>query len=419
MLKKVLIAATILGLFGTMTNLVYLSPLPTLVAGLLLPLVYLNRQYVPKPVFWLLVFTLFTVVSTLLYNPASFLQFGFYRYDGNFFISYLPLLVLPFFSFRFDMGKLLKVFLALTTVVNTVVYLAHVATKDHAFFGLFLSTNGAGGFFSLLTSLAFLYFLHRKTYTNLLLVVLNSVFLYATLSRGSILGLVLGLTCLLFLYARKRYLITAIFVLMTLVQAFILMQTYPDYKKHIQNGPTENIYENYNRFAHQRFGSVSTKLNNVYIRVYETWPRAAEAFLHSPLVGTGFGSLNDVPAKYKPIIPKVVSTNMQEEKVYNDSHAHHSYLHLLGEQGLLGLGLFLVFWFSVYRFLLANDYHRITRDFLLVSFFNLSIMSYTEHRITTPSNALPFVIVLGLYFVYVNYQKKQQLQQAALAEETA
>lgn len=409
MLKKLLIAATVLGLFGTMTNLVYVSPLPTLLAAILLPLVYIKRQYLPKPVFWLLLFTFFTVISTLLYHPKSFLEYSFYRYDGNFFISYLPLLVLPFFSFKFDIGKLLKSFLVISTALNLLAYLYYLTLGHPPFFGLFQSTNGAGGFYSIVTSLAFLFFLERKTYMNLLLLVLNILFLYATYSRGSMLGLGLGIMCLYFLYIRKGYFITLLFVLMAVIQIGILVKTYPDYITHIKNGPTDNIYENYNQFSRQRFGFVSTKLNNIYIRTYETWPRAVDGFLHSPILGMGFGSLNDVPTVHRALIPYVLSTNKQEEKVYNDSHAHHSYLHILGEQGLLGLSLFLIFWFSVYNYLIRNNYDSVTRDFLLVSFFNLTIMSFTEHRITTPSNALPFVIVLSLYFVYVNYQKKVQL----------
>ena len=318
MLKKILIAATILGLFGTMTNLVYISPLPTLVAALLLPLVYFNRERVPKPVFWLLVFTAFTVVSTLLYYPKSFLDFGFYRYDGNFFISYLPLLVLPFFSFRFDIGKLLKYFLIVSTGISLIAYVRYALGNDPAFVGLFLSTNGAGGFYSIVASLALLFFWERRTYTNLALLALNLLFLYATYSRGSILGLALGIICLFFLYARKSYLIALIFVAMAVVQVYLVVDTYPDYKKYVQSGPSKNIYDNYNQFASHRFGHISTKLNNVYIRIYETWPRAVDSFLHSPLVGTGFGSLNDVPTKYETLVPYVVATNAQPDNVYND-----------------------------------------------------------------------------------------------------
>lgn len=414
MIKKILIGATILGLFGTMTNLIYVSPLPTLIAAFLFPLVYVNRQYIPRPVFWLLLFTLFTVVSTALYSPGAFLEYGFYRYDGNFFISYLPLLVLPFFAYRFDIGKLLKLFLLSSTAINSVVYAIYSLSGQTTFSGLFLSTNGAGGFYSIVTSLALLFFWYRKTYTNLLILLLNLLFLYATYSRGSMLGLGLGFVCLFFLNHNKVSLIRLAFVAVIIVQVVILFFSYPDYKKYVFNGPTENIYENYNLFANQEFGPRSTKLNNVYTRMYETWPRAVDNFLHSPLVGTGFGSVNDVPVEFKSVIPYLVQTNGQEEKVYNDSHAHHSFLHILGEQGIVGLGLFLIFWFSIYKYLLNNNYHPIVRDFLLISYFNLSIMSFTEHRITTPSNALPFVIVLGLYFVYVNYQKREQ--QLATAE---
>ncbi|GEO04621.1 hypothetical protein AAE02nite_22850 [Adhaeribacter aerolatus] len=194
---------------------------------------------------------------------------------------------------------------------------------------------------------------------------------------------------------------------MSAIQIYILIDTYPVYKKHIMNSRDANIYRNYEIFVQQHYGFVSTKYNNVLVRMYETWPRAVDCFFHSPLVGTGFGSLNDVPFVFNDPIPGVFSTNKQKEKVYNDSHAHHSFLHFLGEQGIIGLVLFILFWYSVYKFLLRNGQEPTVRDFLLVSFFNLTVMSFTEHRITAPSNALPFVLALSLYYVFVNYQKKQ------------
>jgi len=406
MQRQLIIAASVLGLFGTMTNILFISPLPSLIAAFLFPFILINRRYLPPTVFWLLLFFLFAGFSTLLYNPASFLKFGFYRYDGNFFISYLPLLVLPFLSIKYDIDKLFRYFLYLSTVVNLVVYCFSTLQNQPAFFGLFLSTNGAGGFYSIVTSLAFIYFLEKKSYKNLIILLLNAFFLYATYSRGSILGLVIGLSCLYFLHIRKSYLITWILVGLSAIQIYILIDTYPEYKKYIMNSRHADIYENYEAYVHKNYGNVSTKYNNVLIRMYETWPRAVDSFFHSPLLGTGFGSLNDVPYIFNDAVPGFFSTNKQKNKVYNDSHAHHSFLHFLGEQGLLGLVLFIMFWRSVYKFLLQNGQEPTIRDFLLVSFFNLTVMSFTEHRITTPSNALPFVLTLSLYYVYVNYQKK-------------
>ncbi|WP_242920668.1 O-antigen ligase family protein [Pontibacter liquoris] len=367
-------------------------------------------------VFWLGLFTIFTILSTLLYYPKSFLHFQFYRYDGNFFISYLPLLVLPFLSYQFDIEKLFKRFLLISTGINLLVYLYFLRLAEPAFTGLFLSTNGAGGFFSIVTSLAFLFFLEKRTAVNLSLLLLNSFFLFSTYSRGSILGLILGLGCLLVIYGRRKHLITLLFVVLAAIQVIILCYTYPDYKQFIMNGPRADINQNYNTFAQRKFGSVSTKLNNVYIRIYDTWPRAVDCFLHSPVVGTGFGSINDVPFRFNEVVPHLIATNAQPNKVFNDSHAHHSFLHILGEQGIVGLGLFVLFWVSVYNFLIRNKQQLLIRNFLLVSYFNLTIMSFTEHRITTPSNALPFVIMLGLYYLYVNYYKGHQPAEATVKQ---
>ena len=49
----------------------------------------------------------------------------------------------------------------------------------------------------------------------------------------------------------------------------------------------------------------------------------------------------------------------------------------------------------------------IVQKFLLVSYFNLSVMSFTEHRITSPSNALPLVIALCIYMLKRNFDTKQ------------
>lgn len=406
MQRQLIIAASILGLFGTMTNILFISPLPSLVAAILFPFIILNRRFVPKTVFWLLLFFLISGLSTLMYHPASFLQFRFYRYDGNFFISYLPLLLLPFLSLKYNINKLFRYFLYLSTGVNSVVYGINVMQQRDAFSGLFLSTNGAGGYYSLVTSLAFIYFLQKKSYKNLLVLLLNLLFLYATYSRGSILGLIVGLSCLLLINYRKAFLITWMLVVLAGIQIYILSYTYPVYQKYIMNSRTANIYENYEDFVHHHYGFVSTKYNNVLIRMYETWPRAVDCFFYSPLFGTGFGSVNDVPFIFNDLIPGVLSSNEQKDKVFNDSHAHHSFLHILGEQGIIGLAIFIMFWRTVYLFLLKNGQEPTVRDFLLVSFFNLTIMSFTEHRITAPSNALPFILSLSLYYVYVNYQRK-------------
>ena len=404
-MKRFLILVTILGLIGTVTNLLYISPIPSLFAAICFPVILLYRNNFPKVVFWLFLFFIYVFVSTTLYNPASFANFRFYRYDGNFFISYLPLLVLPFLSLNLNINKIFRLFLVLTTIISSVVFVLK-GLQLSGFTGLFLATNAAGGFYSIVTSLAVIYFFEKKTYYNLVILLLNVLFLYATYSRGSVLGIALGALFYYFFHIRKSYLIYITLAGICAIQLYILIHTYPVYVTSISGGPSTDFYRNYDDFILKNYGIVSTKYNNILIRTYQTWPRAIDCFFHSPLLGTGFGSIDDVPFKFKPIIPYFLATNIQNNKVFSDSHAHHSFLHFLGELGLVGLLIFLKFWRTLYLFLIRNNYDSRIRSFLLVSFYNLTIMSFTEHRITTPSNALPFVLALSLYCVYVNHQNR-------------
>ncbi|MDQ4141047.1 MAG: hypothetical protein M3142_11040, partial [Bacteroidota bacterium] len=270
-MKRFLILVTIIGLIGTVTNLFYISPIPSLFAALSFPIILLYRNNFPAVVFWLFLFFLYVFISTTLYYPISFSNFLFYRYDGNFIISYLPLLVLPFFSLNFNIDKVFRYFIFITTIISTIVY-AWKGFPLEGFTGLFLATNAAGGFYSIVTSLAVIYFFERKTYRNLLILGLNVLFLYSTYSRGSVLGIALGALCYYFLHIHKRYLIYLIIFGICSVQLYILFQTYPDYLKYIADGPKANFYENYNDFIHRNYGVVSTKFNNVLIRMYQTWP---------------------------------------------------------------------------------------------------------------------------------------------------
>lgn len=109
--KKVILGTAILALFGTVTNYVYLSPLLTL----FLPLCVLvfRKENIPRSIFWLYVFTGIFLLSAILYDWHSIFTYGFYRRDGNFIISYSPLLVLPLFSFKFELKKVIRYFIVL------------------------------------------------------------------------------------------------------------------------------------------------------------------------------------------------------------------------------------------------------------------------------------------------------------------
>lgn len=393
--KKIIFGLAIIALLGTVTNYVYFSPLLTL----LFPLgIYaVNKEKMIRPVVWLYAYLIMFLLSVILYDVYSLFDFSFYRRDGNFIISYAPLLLLPLFSIRFNIDKYIRIFYQFSLALYTIVFVYYLLTTNltsglhsSVFGGLFYAQNAVGGFLSILSGLGFAYYYHRRKKKELIYFILLLLMLLATYSRGSIIGLLLGVTGW-YLAVNKRFknliLLICIPILMTIGS---LMIGYPFYqsKIHTANMAQVEISED-----------VDLKNANVLIRLLYTFPRAYHTFKHSPLIGTGVGSYDDRPYDFESVMP-FISYNAQSTKSHTDSHAHHSYLHILAEQGIIGLTVFLVFWISLFLYLLNIQKKKLLRDFLLIAYFTITFASFTEHRITTPSMMLPFTISLGLFLAH-------------------
>lgn len=411
-MKKIFLLIIILGLFGCVTNFVFISAVPSLFC-VVFPVLILFRERIPKVTFWLLIFFLYALLSTALYAPQSFIAFGFYRYDANFIISYLPLLCLPLLSFNFDIDKIFVRLLYWATLLNAVMmgyFLIssgfHLDANSSSFGSLFIARNAAGGFLSIICGLAFVNFTYRRNAISLFVLLLNLFFLFATFSRGSMLGLVLGIGSFFLVKKGFKLLIPLAFATIICIQLFIIIQAYPVYK---------DLHSENELFSHREWKSVNPKTANLLIRAYWSWPTGIECFLHSPVFGAGFGAVNDLPLQFNSHFP-VVQFNRQPDKVYGDNHAHHSYFHILGELGIIGLLLFFLFWYAIYRFLIKDTTYPFVRDFLLIALFNLTFASLTEHRITTPSSAIPFALSVGLFYTRKNFDKRQQLQNALILQ---
>lgn len=415
-MKKIFFLLLIIGLFGTMTNLIFLSVIPTLISGILFIFILIKPKkiFIEKYQLFFYLFFIFAVISTLIYYPESFISYDFYRYDGNFFISYLPLLFFPFISLNTNPSKILRSFAFFVIVVNSLIYfpflfltrgeaLFHPAEFGNTFSPFFKATNASGGFYSIIATIFIIFYYNEKKIIYLFCLFLVLMFLWSTTSRGSILGVIVGFI-FFYEYKRKRkFLIYLIVSLILIVQLVIIYNTYPIYKKYLFQ--SENIAEDTRVLIENRYDDPDTKQANIYIRAFDTWPRATALFLNSPIVGSGFGSVNDLPLTFDRGIPHLFSFNDSKKKYFNDSHAHHSYLHFLAEMGIVGLSLFLLFWFNLFKFISSSKFNAdmVVKDFLHISMFNLSIMSFTEHRITTPSNVLPFIIFFSIALMHSNY----------------
>lgn len=407
--KQAILVLALIALLGTVTNFVYFSPILTI----LLPLsIYVfNSDSLNRPLAWLYLYLTLFLVSTALYYPFSFIEFGFYRRDGNFLISYAPLLTLPLFNLKLNLERVIRYFLNFTVAIYVLVFLFYLGNNYYQsgfsfglFGGLFYAQNAVGGFLSIVCALAFVFWYRYRSNKYLIILLFVFTLLVLTYSRGSIIGFLMAVPAWYFAIRKKFKWILVLLLFPVLLTIGSLMVGYPYYQNVM-------VSENMAEFDFEE--GIETKNANILIRLFYTFPRAYYSFTHSPILGTGVGSFDDRPYHFKEIIP-YVSYNAQPEKIHTDNHAHHSYLHILAEQGIVGLTVFLVFWFYLFYYLVQMPGNYLVRDFLLIAYFTITFAAFTEHRITTPSMMLPFTIPLALLMAQNNPVQTYKLEEVPL-----
>jgi O-antigen ligase len=386
---------TLLALFLTVTNLVPVSAVG-FVPIVLCAWRFFGRSY-PAFITPLLAFTAFVVVSTLLYDPRSLIEFEFYRRDGNFFVSYAPILAGCLYIHRWDLNKVLRAFFVFAVVVNLPLYGYYLAENglvsifthpDQSFGSYFIARNAAGGFLAMLFCLGVACYLQQRSKLLLALLALNAMMLFSTYSRGSLMG---AIAILPYLYlGRKRWILASLIA--CLVAGSIGMAIY-------HTDPTVN-YMGYT-FA---INNADAKVANLDIRYEWLWPRALAYFRQSPIVGLGFGSFDDqihTVISYFGLLG--VPSGITVE--HSDSHAHNSYLNIVAELGLVGLTLMLSFYWRLIQWGQEGAAAAATigrgQNFAAFRFVELSsvcllVMAGTEHRLVSPSNVLILSLVVSL-----------------------
>ncbi|HBS6366254.1 TPA: O-antigen ligase family protein [Klebsiella pneumoniae] len=401
-------AIILLSLLFSITNYVPFS----LLVILLLPISLISVLYreeifkIRKIELYLILLYVYIITSTLVYSPSSFLDFDFYRRDGNFIVSYLVLFVFIFLpvSINFDLVKTFNMLFPFFIAVSCIGYIImpKEITEDGsggAVHFFFVSHNAAGGFYSILAAISIGMFLETKKKTYLLYSILFLFFLYSTNSRGSILAIA-GAIAYSFIKFKKPALVFFAFVI---VQFVIVYETYPVW---------EAMGKVMSEQANFTVSNVSTGIDfqraGTFIdRLYYLWPRAIDNFLHSPLFGMGFGSFDDLYYKYINIINHFVAVKDGATVRHTDAHAHNSTFTILAELGSIGYVLFILLFNEInkkIRGLYNIDTMQYT--YLSLAFWTCIFSSATEHRITTPAQMVPFFIIFGL--TYLKYYGKNK-----------
>jgi O-antigen ligase len=143
---------------------------------------------------------------------------------------------------------------------------------------------------------------------------------YLSLSRGAGIGLFVSIFFLVLV--RKNRIILTLLILLLMIYPFFMPKNIKDWAKSVNYNPTillacqarMNIYQNTLNMISQH-----------------------------PLVGVGINTFSRNYGRYKIA---AVEAQFQTSDTY---YAHNNFLHMAGEMGLLGLGVFLIFLFFVLR----------------------------------------------------------------------
>ncbi|OFW64527.1 MAG: hypothetical protein A2Z35_04985 [Actinobacteria bacterium RBG_19FT_COMBO_36_27] len=317
-------------------------------------------------------------------------KYGFIRYDGNFFFSYTPFLILaiPFLDYR----KAAKIyfqflFIAFTffAVIGFFEYINDISSFmvriDDVYVGpMFIalnnSHNATGSVFSIVSIFAFAFFLksdNREKIAYGCISILSFIALIITKSRGSLVAFVVGIFFLL-LFGSGSFLRFIRNILILAVVAVPLVFITGTYVRITQ------IFHIYDLSALTRFS---------------LWDKAILLFKQSPILGIGFARYNDVPWNFDKVpltgSPGIFSLYTSGNYIFNDTNAHSSYLHFLAETGVIGLILMLAFWIFC-LVIIFKAYRRTTDNFsrkvylsIIGGIITLFILSITENYMTAPT----------------------------------
>lgn len=402
--KLCILALSFISLLGTVTNYV---PLSAFICSLffLHPLFLYLAKAQTKFLLSVYFMYVFFMINVFIYAPLSFLHYDFYRRDGNVFIAFLPLLIIGTLSLKIDVEKLTKYFLKWTTCIAAacmayflVSHHKNIFVGHNIFFFLFHSHNAAGGFLALSASLALGFFAFEKKgrYLYLLMFLINAGACFLTYSRGSLAALLFAIFIVFVL--RERY-IFPILLMSVVAMGFLLFWGYKVWLAHPGLAGISGIEE-----VSEEMPLKMDRASTVVDRVFILWPRAVYLFLQSPIFGTGFGSYNDLPYQLFGV-QNVFMLNDSKNILFNSTHAHHSYLHVLCETGLFGLSLLVGVLVRMRRFIISLPSQTLRCGLLLAFWMNVW-SSMTEHRLFTPSQMLPFIIILSLSLANFRFEKK-------------
>jgi O-antigen ligase len=358
-------------------------------------------------------------------TPGDLIMPRFFGGEGRIFLYYLPLL---FFSvhnaMRRDLTTALSILkgLALASFLLMCVWVVAPAglSTSHFFTGLISTHTAAGTFFGTIAVALLVYGLHRRSKPPLLWAGLALLPMLASGSREALLSLATVAAWYVLLTRRIRLALALLGAgaLGIALLPVVAPSTYARSK--ILLSPATWVQMNtliqrtqqplgFEKSEGGSEGEVNA-LNRILF-----WMYAAAQFEKSPLVGIGYGRLNDIGVQLEPVAG-IGNLGMSGTNVSNTANAHNSYLQILAENGVLGLALLLALWFACYR-RLGRFARRVSDDpeiqALCVAGQGTIIFTLASamvgHALGAPAIGLPVLSLTGMVLGYERWMERAAL----------
>jgi O-antigen ligase len=408
----------VFSLMFSFTNYTYLSAI-SVISVVFVPFILIDNNFkVNKFSKSLIILLVYFFISALIVNPRQVFSFDFYRRDGNVFITMIPLVVLSMCSIKFDIWTIIQCFAVISSAANLVAMLKYFVTRPSEYWMLFTGHNSAGGFLAMLCAVNLFLIVHNNegikkekgkwrlsSYFWAICLLLNLFGLYLTNSRGSLLPLAVALVYLLCNRYIKDFDIVVNFLIMIcffIVVGYIAAVRAEDTLVNTSGYILPEEFAN-NSLMNLALNTVH-RFGTVIDRLFYLWPRAMYLFFKSPIFGIGFGGFNDTDYNFIGI-NYLFNFNFSAVIINSDAHAHNSFLHVLAETGIVGIVLLLKMLFKMRKEILNVKDKNLKR--LLFVAFNIAIVSsFFEHRLFTPSEMIPFILIFGMVMSNNCYERR-------------
>ncbi|MBU0548541.1 MAG: O-antigen ligase family protein, partial [Candidatus Omnitrophica bacterium] len=241
-------------------------------------------------------------------------------------------------------------------------------------------------FIPLIAGLTILYSKGKNKLPMSFLSILALTGIFLTFSRGA--GLAVYLAILFLCIAGKKKLLITCLVAILLIFPFVMPKDIKKWAKEVNYNP------------------IVFMLNQDRISIYNN---TINMITHHPFIGVGVNTFSKNYGKYK--------TESAEKYAHtpDNFYGHNIYLHMAGEIGLLGLGIFIWFLFLIFKnvtniyFKLKDEYLRAVALSLIACLIAFLINGLTETSLYNARVAMVFWYLIGVALSLSRLATKPQI----------